>query len=1694
MSNNVRLIDPMDSVSPSKIKNGTPQIEDFFVFAELTAERRSRSVITFNSNTSQTNVENIGNDVNINFVGNNFNKNSNSFNQFSTSWTDATANTEKNEGFGMTSIDVNINSSYIPKVTIEFTDIRGYSFLNQGVNSPYSLLYDFPPPIFKLTLKGFYGKALEYKLHLTKTNTKFESDQGNFIITADFVARTFAPLTDVPFKYVEVFGLLNTSTEEVAEETDGDETIQTNAINLSNRKRPRNTYELIKKIERLYTDIIEIKESSEEQEALDTSRKELNVAKAGLAELNTFRNNLDGEFRNATQIFSINQSTESDFQIKRDFDNINQYNQILLSEGTSSNKENIEDRLCLAIQLNTNNGLLGNNTDTIPLLEGKAQRAELNLTSFFQRYRTSNNENGVIINDNDFDVIDIEYIDEQTNQIIKYKALDITNAYVKIFNFINAKTQEVDRNFGELETKINNSVVETLGMKPTIYNIFEVICDDIDNFFNILRNTAISAERHHEKYKSLIDGNLNIKETRKISAFPLYIKSNTTKCVTSENKSIPKELSDIVKEAGGEPFPEITLVNRFIDAIVKQRLEELAFELRSAKDADGSNKWIPFSPIDSSLINGAYSSPYTDIQNIYPNVDQIQNKLYSKILERFYAISQFSYGLDFYSSEPNIERFGSNKTIKQKDLIIYLAGAEASNVAESLTNEDLIDKMIFNSKLYETNYDRFLDYLEDNIPLSTNINSDVVTINEYDGVFADVRTTDDNINFLYKDRSNEAYSGFKIINDIPELRNKSENDGGIIDTYINANVENNQGFISRIFSNYFDISVGDDLDINKFTTENIVFFTDSSNARNEGRLNTFIKENVGSSIGASQTAVPNVEYFTKYASVPVGVLGNTNEKDRGASNIVLNLTSYFSNYLDDAKKFFNDTEISDRVKAFMLVSLFGTSRGFFSKKIVGGTELNSYFQYPSLIEVPYFALLFMGAMVEIDDDDDDVFSDEIILASAKYSSINVYSNNYENYYDEINFINQLNDLSKTELRAEWEKFTKFTNNRPSSYNSIVNYIKIMLNGVDNEIDIITKYNYFITYLQGRNKKRILEPLAKKYIVANYNQYTFSRTNVDNTEYQSILVTSQNENNKNKNEIFFKEFFKVLKQKLNERKKLVEDITNNLFEGIDDNDITTKLYYSFKNISDKWLSGGSARKGSGYPENKKVGDRLIDKFAFVDRAMNPIGDDCIIGTDGLVEMAKDFDISVFSVFSRLLAQNGFELFPLQNFISFKDSEWDKTFATYQTVDQPAVPAFVCMYIGGTSANFQTNNGFDDDGIKNFQDDVPTDFNGRDCRENDTSSTSDNEKTPKEVIDKQDSAISFPYGEVRAFSVKYSEQNQSFFTGIDLDSREYNETNESLAILSKIAKDESTTVPVPKGQNLFSTYENRAYTAKVTMLGNMMIQPTQYFQLENIPLYSGVYIILDVSHNLNEKNFMTTTFTGVRVLKYPNPIVRNFATRIGIETGTAQDLSARPTRSDVLASPQYEEAKNKAGINTTKTVENSELETWDRDTDDRIKRLHPSFQPIVRRFINGLDRDLNIKVRINSGFRSIPNQIDLIKQFEKGEIQFKPAAPYSSTHNYGLGIDVQYYDQQQNEFILSQNHDRWDEIGGYAEGLGLRWGIDFDDIIHFDMANILSNNEMSKYSSEFNGLTPSNLVGVLANRLKGGDKFGDYVNLT
>ena len=111
----------------------------------------------------------------------------------------------ENIGFGITSINVEINTSLQPIVTITFKDLYGNAVFGKGVIDQdvpnYSVLFNWPPPKFLFTFKGFLGRQVSWMLNLKQTSTSYQSD-GSYDIKCELIPSQWGFMGDLPFLFL----------------------------------------------------------------------------------------------------------------------------------------------------------------------------------------------------------------------------------------------------------------------------------------------------------------------------------------------------------------------------------------------------------------------------------------------------------------------------------------------------------------------------------------------------------------------------------------------------------------------------------------------------------------------------------------------------------------------------------------------------------------------------------------------------------------------------------------------------------------------------------------------------------------------------------------------------------------------------------------------------------------------------------------------------------------------------------------------------------------------------------------------------------------------------------------------------------------------------------------------------------------------------------------------------------------------------------------------------------------------------------------------------------------------------------------------------------------------------------------------------------------------------------------------------
>ena len=317
----------------------------------------------------------------------------------------------------------------------------------------------------------------------------------------------------------------------------------------------------------------------------------------------------------------------------------------------------------------------------------------------------------------------------------------------------------------------------------------------------------------------------------------------------------------------------------------------------------------------------------------------------------------------------------------------------------------------------------------------------------------------------------------------------------------------------------------------------------------------------------------------------------------------------------------------------------------------------------------------------------------------------------------------------------------------------------------------------------------------------------------------------------------------------------------VFSGYQDVTLKLEEYNYFKIFNDKWVAGNSL----GYRS-------LMEEFLFLDKANKDIGDVAYLSLDKLLSLEdpKNDKVDLYSVISMLIQGTGFDMRALPAYVNFYGTNFStksKTtpskkvaqnlFGTFLDVDyQESSPKIIIQYTGPTSKQLELS---DIDQQENkFK--------------NDSGNLFQNAQSPLVYTLENNTNLGDLYksNKVIAFEVSAGDENQSIFKGVTLDQSSQRETSESLQALENMGRSESGSGVGQMDVSLFDTYRLRAYTCEVTMLGNVMIQPTMYFYLKNIPMFRGSYWITDVSHGIRQGN-ITTTFKGTRIpyQSLPNP---------------------------------------------------------------------------------------------------------------------------------------------------------------------------------------------------------------------------------
>jgi len=723
------IIDPLE--------NGPVDQKDLFIYVNLKAKTNRRSILQTSNQSNQNSLSSVDNEdaININLIG--YKENGDNT-YVTTDWTSgkngatSTIGSDSKtdsiyEGFGITSIEITYNAQLMPKVIIKFIDVRGGGLFDQEIptddtnskyeiNSPYALLFRIPPPLFELTVKGFYGKIVKYCLYLIKTNTSFNAATGNFEITGEFLGYTFAFLQDI--KVGSIIGAGNRPEgRKILDDIVSSKTVEYPAITLDEllllfnkltvdqdafKKNSTEFYEI-----RLINEHIKyVKEFRRLFGPGVTQDKSVNTTFGQPFQGNYLKDGIDQLFFRDVGVINSSDDTVKKYNSFRDdiISYKNTYDKFVSQNSINNNVISNVDLPTLAD---------GNLYDTVP-------EAITKINSIISEEKNnSSNENVPLLTE------------------IIFSARTSTwnlNTGVYVIDLYDKREElgEIEKSLNkakeDLQTAINEKfsviVNERLGFKPTANNILGILSDNTEMFLKSLRDICVSAEEQSKNRYDTLNGvyNLDIPQshmdttdgrTPTIYAFPDVTDDKTYKNVY---------LGDI-PGVNDSVFPEIKFVQETLDGQVNAEniLREFINKEKSilsnnTLSSDNVPIAISYESITSSpygAIEGTSMTGSGDLNDIMLSAIAVRPFMFNNlslydglsatVIPKFEAASLFSSFVtrtykDAMNNIPNDKT--SPKSLLSQMLDSGIITSDSTNLYYELNQNDYVNKLLSQSYPY----------------------------------------------------------------------------------------------------------------------------------------------------------------------------------------------------------------------------------------------------------------------------------------------------------------------------------------------------------------------------------------------------------------------------------------------------------------------------------------------------------------------------------------------------------------------------------------------------------------------------------------------------------------------------------------------------------------------------------------------------------------------------------------------------------------------------------------------------------------------------------------------------------------------------------------------------------------------------------------------------------------------------------
>lgn len=596
---NIILIDPNKIVVNSEVKDRLVDHEDLVFYANLETKVIPRTKLaigeSFDSpviNSSIASLKGNPDGTTINFLQplkSNPTKESPTKKYFDTTWTDQltgagakegkgynqitesstnrdgkivysrdVSNYEDTQTLGIKDISVDISGIGNTVVKINLEDVQGRTLFEQGEKSIYSVFFNLPYPLFYLTLKGYYGKAIRYALNLTKFNASFNARTGNYDISLSFIGRTNGLLTDTLLTYAKTapkmtpttYQVQSTSSNQPGQQTNNNQNIES-SIGEQTLKEVYKVYKSKGLIDQDFPEI-SIEQFIEQTDSFVTElQKDIKKGDfAVLSDVSKFRQTLldvkdrvctvtKSNFLDLTNYFFYKGEIYYTFKETVDF---TKRDEIIKAIQTEINEANRSFKANKSFGDGASYVLAGNKVEEsiVVNLDPNGITEKFSITSLSEddwsntlskrlgRVPTPDEVSKFKIDTTQNILLYSKKIDDTTGDLVddtptffKFGELDFSANYVKgkflwtideSLKKLKSREELIERSFSEELAKKITDKKGGLGFAPTIRNVFAILLSGVDTFYRLMEKThkdAWNQRTNPKRLKTIIPSDKN---------------------------------------------------------------------------------------------------------------------------------------------------------------------------------------------------------------------------------------------------------------------------------------------------------------------------------------------------------------------------------------------------------------------------------------------------------------------------------------------------------------------------------------------------------------------------------------------------------------------------------------------------------------------------------------------------------------------------------------------------------------------------------------------------------------------------------------------------------------------------------------------------------------------------------------------------------------------------------------------------------------------------------------------------------------------------------------------------------------------------------------------------------------------------------------------------------------------------------